>query len=443
MTTTMNNNQPHTKKMPRRRRYQRAPLERNLSLLPRDVAILNAIQTHGGTLATSQISWRYWPPDIAAMLRYWQLSPGDIEQIAQRYSAKHIYEKIELLRFLKKVLRLKADSQRETSEYQRLRTWLLEINQSNPEAWATLENLLHDVSNQPANRWLLKALDQGLQVPPFVTARPVVPSDMVSSACVKRLRLLYDTGWLEQDETPTKLRHGRGQTLWYITKKARAYLAKLRGVSVKEVLWKTPGGKSHLHTAHRLAINDFRIAVTIAAERLGFVIKKWLDEDDLRSPHSKQTLHLLSDPDDPDSKTVQRRLVPDSFFWVQTDKQWFHFLEIDRATETLQYSDPSRDMQFFSLKVRKYGAYFKHWYAQTYPDAEGRGRILVVTTSHTRLVNMAEVCKKVAGQAAGRYWLTTFGAIKPQPAEPFSETVFTGKIWHRADHVEEPRALIW
>ena len=183
--------------------------------------------------------------------------------------------------------------------------------------------------------------------------------------------------------------------------------------------------------------------MTVASEGLGFTLKKWLDEDDLRGTHNKQVLNLLSDPDDPDSKTIRRRLIPDSFFWVQTDKQWFHFLEIDRATETLQYTDPGRDMQFWSLKVRKYGAYFKQWYAQTYPEAAGRGRILVVTTSQTRLVNMAQVCKKVAGKAAGRYWLTTFEAIKPQPAEPFSETVFTGKIWYRADHVDLPRALIW
>lgn len=443
MMTSTNNQQLLKQETQRRRRFERSPLARTLPLLPRDELIVEATQTHGGTLTTEQISVQFWPPDIAAMLRYWGLSAAEIERLQQQYPAARIYEQLELLKFLKKVGRLKHGPRRISSEYKRLQEWLRQVYETRPEDWASLETLLDEVQNESADHWLRRTLEQNQPPPPILATRPVVPSERVSSACVKRLRLLYDAGWLDKDEPLTKPRYGRGQTLWYISKQARAYLAELRGVAVKDVPWKAAGAYGHLHTAHRLAINDFRIAVTITAERRGYTVKKWLDEADLSGIHSKQILNLLADPDDPDSKSIPRRLIPDSFFWLETGKDWFFFLEVDRATETLTYSDPARDLQFWSLKVRKYGAYFKQFYSNTYPEAEGRGRILVVTTSQSRLVNMARVCQKVAGKAAGRYWLTTCEAIKPQPAEPFTETIFTGKIWYRADQLEEAQALIW
>ena len=177
-------------------------------------------------------------PDIAGILRYWKLSLVDIERVQQQYSAKHIHEKIELLKFSKKVLRLKDGSRRTTAADERLRQWVRGVYETHPEEWRKIERLLDELKNEPANRWLLRAIEQNVQVPPIVGHQPVLPSDRVSSACVKRLRLLYDAGWLDKDEPLTKPRHGRGQTLWYITKKSRAYLAQVRGVSVKEVRWK-------------------------------------------------------------------------------------------------------------------------------------------------------------------------------------------------------------
>ncbi|MCG3209253.1 MAG: hypothetical protein FOGNACKC_02874 [Anaerolineae bacterium] len=425
----------------RRRRFTRAPLAHELALTARDLAIFSDILSYGGVLETGQISLLRWPPAIAARLRYWKLAEADVERLKGRYSGAYLNEKIELLKFLRKVRRLLAGPKRLTAEYRRLQEWLLALAESQPESWHLLKSLLAELEATAAASWLLSAIEQDVHLP--VSSLPVLPSELVSSACIKRLRLLYDAGWLDKDEPLTKLGQGRGQTLWYLTPKTRRQLAKIRGVPAKEIPWKAVGAFGQLHLPHRLAINDFRIAATIAAERYGFVIRSWLDEDDLRRMMGQQPLTLLADPTDPDSKTIKRRLVPDSFFWLETDKNWFHFLEIDRGTETLQYRDSSRDLQFWGLKVRKYAAYFKDYYRPSFAEAKGRGRILVVTTSDTRLVNMAQVCCELAAKAARRYWLTTFDKIKPQLTDYFSETILTAAIWQRADQLQDLRPLIW
>ena len=120
---------------------------------------------------------------------------------------------------------------------------------------------------------------------------------------------------------------------------------------------------------------------------------------------------------------------------------WFG--EIDRGTETLSYSDPGRDLNFWALKVRKYGEYFKTWYEQVYPETKGKGRILVVTTSEARLANMARVCREVAGKAARRYWFTIFSRVRPRYDDYFSNAVLEEAIWQQASNLEERRRLVW
>ena len=107
----------------RRRRFKRAPLARELSLTPRDVAILDAIQSHGGVLTTVQISWLFWPPDIAARLRYWKFSHEDTKRLLEQYPAAYLNERVELLQFLNKLRRLRAGPKRLTAEYRRLQAW--------------------------------------------------------------------------------------------------------------------------------------------------------------------------------------------------------------------------------------------------------------------------------------------------------------------------------
>lgn len=434
---------PSTPKSTNKPRSRNKRSTADLVLIGRDEALLAALQSCGGMLTTEEIDWWFWPPDIAAKLRYWKFSPVEIEQLTGHYSAQHIYEQIELLKFLHAIQRLKAKPSRRTAATERLRTWLAQHYEQQTEVWVALDTVLNDLARLGPKQWLATAFEREQILPPELMAQARESGQKTSSACTKRLRLLYDADWLAKEERLTKMGQGRGQTLWYLSKKGRAHMARMRGVPVKEIPWKAAGTYGHLHTDHRLAINDFRIAVTLAANHTGVDLKTWLDEVDLRRTHRKLTISLPAEPDDPDSKMVKDRLVPDSFFWLNNGNDFFHFVEVDKASEPL-YRKPSRALQSWAKKVRKYGAFFKAWYAQAYPEANGKGRILVVTTSRTRLKNMAAVCLEVAGKkAAGRYWLTTYDALRPQPGEYFVETVLTGKIWVRADYPEQERSLIW
>ncbi|MCB0169708.1 MAG: replication-relaxation family protein [Anaerolineae bacterium] len=436
MTSTSNQS-------PRRKRFKRTAPQREILLSTRDVAVLDTIQSFGGVMSTTQISIRHWPPDMKAKLRYWKLNWTEILWITQQFPATYLDQCLELLKFIRKIRRLQANPNRMTADYNRLRDYLLDVNQRDPAGFKELERLADQLAQMSLRDWLMKTIETNGPFPIAFINRPTIPSEYISSACLKRLRLLYDLKWLDKDEMIISSDQGRGQTLWYLSRQTRSYLASLRGVSVKALPWKQVGAYGHLHMNHRLAINDFRLAITLSAERLGYTMTQWLDENELHRTHSKQSLNLLSDPNDPDSKTIKRRLVPDSFFALDTGNQWFHFVEIDRATETLTYSDPGQDLNFWALKVRKYGEYFKNWYEQSYPEAQGKGRILVVTTSEVRLNNMAQVCRQVAGQAARRYWFTLFSRVKPRYDDYFSNAVLAESIWQQASNLEERRILVW
>jgi hypothetical protein len=230
-----------------------------------------------------------------------------------------------------------------------------------------------------------------------------------------------------------------------LTKRARNYLAKEHRVSVRDITWKPVGTYNNdQHLPHRLAVTDFRISVYLAVERLGYELKTWLGESELQNRHRKYKIRLLTDPDDSSSRERVETLEPDGHWWLHTDKNFFHFNEIDRCTETLQYVDPNRKNEYWAWKIRKYGAFYDEWYEQLYPEAKKSMRILVVTTTDTRLDNMIKVCRKVAGRrAAGRYWLTTFSRIAPSYQDYFRETVLTGPIWQRADQPGQLRPLVW
>jgi|GEM_PF-2685250 len=427
---------------PRRKRFVRAPIDQEPTLTERDLSILNAILSYGGILNTKQVAMLFWPPAIDRKLRVWKLNKDQVQGLVEQYLPAILDEKVELLKFLLKVQRLSAAAEIKSGPYLRFWEWLMEMKDNEPAMFAELEQVVKAVVEVEPEVWLLNAIQQNVKPPQAFLSRPRPASEFVSRACTQRLRSLYDAGWLNKDEPSTKLHQGRGQTLWYLSKRARDYLARMRKVSVKRLNWKPVGSFGDLHLPHRLAINDFRISVSLAAARLGYELKKWRDETELRKIHIKQKITLQSDPDDPDSKLVERWLLPDSYFWLHTGDNWFHFVEIDKGTETLQYTDASQDLQFWGLKVRKHGQYYKQWYAQTYPEAQHRLRILVVTTSETRLENMARVTREVAGKAAKRYWLTTFDRIAPTYQGYFIETVLTRKIWQRADTLEL-HPLVW
>ncbi|GIK43872.1 MAG: hypothetical protein BroJett011_77050 [Chloroflexota bacterium] len=412
---------------PRRKILKRSPLKRKLLLTQRDVAILNAILDYGSFLTTVQVALLYFPPVLMKKLAWWQLEPEQVEALVEQHPAQYLNERIELAR------------------------WLMNVKRTDPTLFTTLDPWLQSIAEVEPTTGLLKAIETDLSLPKAFITRPRLASQWVSRACTSRLRFLYDSGLLDAEEQRTRLSEGRAPLLWYLSKEGRDYVAKVRKVSPKELDWRPAGAFSAAFLPHRIAINDFRIAVTLAAARLGFEIKMWLDDHELRQIHSQPlervTLTRPKDPRHPDGEVVEQQIsvVPDSYFWLFTGKNWHQFLEADLGTVTGQHSDPG--LKDWGRKVRTYSEYYKSGkYQLRYPTAGSSMRVLTVTTSETRLRNLKMITEKVIGSknesGLNRYWFTTFDLIRPTFEDFFSESVLTGLIWQVAGR-KERYALVW
>ncbi|MCP4409825.1 MAG: hypothetical protein GY807_19185, partial [Gammaproteobacteria bacterium] len=90
---------PSTTK-PRRKRFARAPLEREPKITPRILAMFDTIQSFGGVLSTVQLAMLFWPPSISRKLQYWTLGPDQVQTLFEHHSAAELDERVECLKFL-------------------------------------------------------------------------------------------------------------------------------------------------------------------------------------------------------------------------------------------------------------------------------------------------------------------------------------------------------
>lgn len=251
------------------------------------------------------------------------------------------------------------------------------------------------------------------------------PASGKSNRCRHRLKLLFHHGYLHREELPTPLMMGRRPLIYFLDSEGREALCRHYGLSPQDIDWhprhNTVGSR---FLEHLLKTNDVRVAVTLGAQRRGFILASWLDDHILRKQQNRDHVYLAS------PQTGKRRkvaLVPDGYFHLKTEGYEFHFLlEIDRRTVVGQYARwGGKD---WARKVRAYIAYFT-------PQPEGQLslfeqrfgtpnlRVLTITTGPTRLKNLKRITEQAGGR--GRFWFTTFEAIT-------SDTVLTDPIWFKA-----------
>lgn len=140
-----------------------------------------------------------------------------------------------------------------------------------------------------------------------------------------------------------------------------------------------------LYVEHRLAVNDFRIALTLGALRLGHRVELWRYEVPIRE-----------DADDPDEHAPPLVLRPDAYVRCLVGPRRLHFfLEMDMGTES-----HSR----FAKKIRRYLACKESRLFR--PRFGGRSfRVLVVAPTATRMRALKRVAE---GEGARRaFWFST------------------------------------
>ncbi|HMN13339.1 MAG TPA: replication-relaxation family protein [Bellilinea sp.] len=225
-----------------------------------------------------------------------------------------------------------------------------------------------------------------------------------------RLSRLYQHGFLDRHFLPTLGGIASSPALYTLGKRGVDLLRRAVDGDPKDIR-KPPDHRelSPLFLEHLLQINDFRVAVTVAARELGYTLELWLDDFQLKASYDRVVIEA------PNRRRREVSLIPDGYFVLQVPQgRACFFLELDRGTMTR-----SR----FRDKVLAYQAYIASGqYEKRYGTRSLR--VLTVTSGPKRLENLREEAEQAGG---GRvFWFITSDQIAP-------ETVLSMPIWSLAE----------
>lgn len=258
-------------------------------------------------------------------------------------------------------------------------------------------------------------------------------------AAQHRLQLLSEAGLLRVIKQRVQRGEGDLPYIYALNRAGAVVVSEELGVDYKLIDWKPKAlEENYIFLQHLLETHNLRIAMTLSAEKHGIALSDWLYENVLRS--KEWTDHVLLK----DSKGKEERVavIPDSFCVLETPRGVGYFpIEIDRGTVTLAR---------WRQKVQAYityhasGDYHKRYNARNF-------RLLTLTTSLPRLMNLKSEAEKVAPQD-GRFWFTTFDQVvtkvpiqygQPATTKPkvsyscvYNADLLTAPVWYRAGSKE-------
>lgn len=182
------------------------------------------------------------------------------------------------------------------------------------------------------------------------------------------------------------------------------------GYEYKQLRLLSTGSLSWKFLDHLLAVNDVRVAVTLEAQFKGWPLVEWRDESTFRAAPDRVEVTNSQ------GKKVGKPVLPDSYFCLQVPLGTARFfLELDRGTEPHHKFKPQ--IQIYQEYIES-GLYQRRFHAQGV-------RILVVTSTQTRLENLKTTTAQVVGPHPN-FWFTTQDQIT-------GESVLTTPIWQRLD----------
>lgn len=220
---------------------------------------------------------------------------------------------------------------------------------------------------------------------------------------------LYHHRYLERVFLPVAY-GGSSPTLYILDTRGIALLQRL---GVEDFSGLPSRGLSGVFLEHTLAMNDFRIAVTEACERLGWRIAVWRTENAIKADYDRVAVRTRG-------KVEVVPIVPDSYFVVEIpDRGVSHFfLELDRATMTLRR---------FKTKIAGYVEYYKSGGYQKRFGAQGFRVLTVVDAPGTvRVENLVKDSESIPG-IGRRFWFAHLPDLTP-------ERVLTGQVWRIGGH---------
>ena len=229
-----------------------------------------------------------------------------------------------------------------------------------------------------------------------------------SRAAQHRLHRLTEAGLLRVIKQRVQRGEGDLPYIYALDRSGAILVSQQMGIDYASIDWKPKTlEENYIFLQHLLETHNLRIAITLSAQKLGIELSSWLYENVLRS--KEWVDHVLLK----DSKGTETRVsvIPDSFCILETSRGLGYFpIEIDRGTVTL--ARWRQKVQAY-IQYHKSGEYQDRYQARTF-------RLLVLTTSMPRLMNLKEQCEQVAPKD-DRFWFTTFDKVVSKVPIPYNQ----------------------
>ena len=221
-----------------------------------------------------------------------------------------------------------------------------------------------------------------------------------SSACKRRLTLLYHSGFLDRRLIPLRSSFGANRAAYCLDHRGADLLMLQRKTGAADAVWRPRDNSPEFHfIEHHLAANDVRIAVTLAAEQQSLGLE-WTEERTLRSVEMRARVL------DPKHPGRHLSVVPDGYFTLEVDGARLGFaLELDRGTV---------EERPFKEKVRA----LREWRrsgVQAERFGDGRFRVLFVVAPNTRDRNRLARIKGWTEAEGGKrlFWFADLSEVTP------------------------------
>lgn len=195
-----------------------------------------------------------------------------------------------------------------------------------------------------------------------------------------RLRKLWEHEFLDRHYLAPLSFHGSSQAIYSLGIHGVDVVTEYLGLDREEVKRNRDKDRylKPFFVEHILAVNDFRVCFQTAVEKHPQLrLERWVNERDIQDEYK---LHR-------NGRVIKHRIRPDGYgrYWYN-EKLYSFFLELDRSTETNgRFEDKVRSYLDYSHSGR---------YSQTF--GVRFFRVLVVTTTPTRLKNLRRVTRGIA-----------------------------------------------
>jgi len=226
-------------------------------------------------------------------------------------------------------------------------------------------------------------------------------------AAQRRLKKMRDAGLIRVVGQWMLREQGAQEYIYTLDKAGAEVVSVVFGLDPATIDWKPNSREqSYLFMNHLLAANDVGVAITLSCKKQGYSLLTWLHEIELRKQVMRDYVELAQAHAGEPAKRMA--VVPDNFFRIKAHSIIGHFpAELDRDTESLKKVWGEKVLAY--IQYHATGAYQKRYGARNF-------RLITVTTTQERLLNLKAATEAVAPGDDRFYFTTMDKVVTKQPA---------------------------